>query len=49
MLAWAPLQSMELTPERLSEILPVIVTLDELKVAPFAGEVTVRAGGVLSM
>ena len=37
------------SPDRESDTVPVAVVLDVVKVSPSFGEVTARAGGVLSM
>ena len=43
-----PLQAREARPERESEAVPVAVTVEVVKLAPSAGEVTTKAGDVLS-
>ena len=48
MVAAEPLQVTAETPERASETLPVTETVGEVTVAPFAGDVMLNAGGVLS-
>ena len=48
MVAAEPLQVTAETPERASETLPVTERLGEVTVAPFAGEVMLNTGGVLS-
>ena len=48
MVAAEPLQVTAETPERATETLPVTETVGEVTVAPFAGDVMLNAGGVLS-
>jgi hypothetical protein len=47
-MAGAPLQMTAEMPDRASETVPVTDAEDEVNVAPFAGEVMLTLGGVLS-
>lgn len=45
----APLQVREDNPDKASDRVPLAVMLDVVKTVPSLGELTARAGGVLSM